>query len=75
MSDKKSELIEELNRILMVHDVSWQLLPQEDLERLVSAFRKLKCEFDEVFKIVDEILEQPLTVVEDSKQEWRRYCT
>lgn len=72
MANSKAELIEELNRILMIHDVNWHLLPQEDLEKLIAAFRKLKSEFDQLFDIFDQIFEIPVPVETDSKL-WRDY--
>jgi hypothetical protein len=71
---EKEKIIKELNQILQVRDIHWSLLPEEDLLRLFEAFQRLKQEFEEVFAILDEILETPLTIVEDSKREWRHYC-
>jgi hypothetical protein len=73
MSDKKSELANELDRILQVKDISWGLLPESDLLRLFEAFQRLKQEFEEAFALLDEVLDNPITVVDDTKREWKRY--
>jgi hypothetical protein len=72
---QKKVLIRELDQILMVHNVSWHLLPREDLERLVMAFRKLKFEVEQVFALVDEITDEAPLAPSEDKREWKRYTT
>jgi hypothetical protein len=69
---QKAKLIEELNKILQVKDINWSLLPETDLLRLFDAFQRLKDEFEQLFGLIDEILDQPLTILEDKGK--REYC-
>jgi hypothetical protein len=72
----KVELIAELSRILMVQNVSWHLLPQTDLERLVSAFNKLKTEFEQFFQVMDELeafIDDMSVAMVPQSELWRDY--
>ena len=78
MSDKKSELIAELDRILQVRGISWNLLPISDVQRLFEAFQKLKSEFEQFFQMVDEmqafIDNLPVVAMVPQNELWRDYC-
>jgi len=71
----KAELVVELNRYLLV-EVHWERMLEEDLLKLCEAFERLRRDVEGVFGFLDEVLDQaPLTLVEDSKKEWKRYTT
>lgn len=67
---EKEKIVKELNEILQVRDIHWNLLPDADFMRLVEAFRKLKADVDEIFRLINEVP----TIIPD-KGEWRHYCT
>ena len=70
----KEELIQELNQILQIRNIRWDLLPESDLLRLFEAFLRLKFEVEQVFGLVDELEN---TIAELSfiieKNTWKEY--
>lgn len=50
----KAQLIRELNQMLLLKDVNWQLLPKKDIAKLYNAFLRLRDDVEEVFKLCEE---------------------
>jgi len=70
MSREKDEYVKLLNQILMVQNISWELLPEHQLKTLAEAFEKLRQDVEEFFQLLDEVP----SIIPD-KGEWRRYTT
>jgi hypothetical protein len=65
---EKGKIARELDQFLLVKGIHWELLPEEDLQRLHDAFEKLRFDVGEIFGLLDEAS----TLIED-KGEWRNY--